>query len=89
MRLVEPVDEMQAARAARTRAGRQLVREQRVRASREPTRLLVADVDKAYLAVSTKGVREVVERVAGQAVATADTGRFQGGDDHVGNGLSH
>ena len=71
--LVEAVDEMQAAGPAGAGAERQFAGQQRVGAGGEAAGLLVAHMDEADVAAPDR-VGDIVQRVAGHAVAAARAG---------------
>ena len=88
MTLVEAVDEVQAAGAARSRTGREFPGQHGVGTGGEAARLLVPDVHPADAAAPDR-LRHVVERVAGDAVAAADPRLLEGLDHDICYGSGH
>ena len=79
---------MQAARPARSRAGRQGPAYQRVGAGGERAGFLVAHVHPLDAAAMDR-IGDVVEGIADDAVAMAHAGSLQGFHDDFGNALGH
>src|ERR1700684_2837571 len=67
MTIVEPVDQMQIARAATSRAHGYIPAKMRFRAGGKRRRLLVSHMDPLNLFVRANRVRDAVERIAGYA----------------------
>jgi hypothetical protein len=98
MTIVEPVDQMQIAWAATSRANGQVPREMRFRAGRKRCRLLVSHMDPLNLRVCANRVRDAIERISANAVNLPDScfGKnihqqvcyvFPGHDDILSNGI--
>jgi hypothetical protein len=73
VRLIQPVDEMQAARSTAAGHGGQAVHQKRFGLCRIGTRLLVAHVDELDVTATQTGGKRV-QRVPHDAVAILDTG---------------
>jgi hypothetical protein len=73
VRLIQPVDEMQAARSTAAGHGGQAVHQERFALCRIGTRLLMAHVHKLDITATQTGGKRV-QRVAHDAVAILDTG---------------
>ena len=80
----KPVDQMQIARAAATRAYRELTGQVRFGAGGEGAGLLVAHMNPLDLALSADRIGEAVEAVADDAVDAFDAGRGEGLDELIG-----
>jgi hypothetical protein len=73
VRLIQPVDEMQAARSTAAGHGSQAVHQKRFALCRIGTRLLMAHVDELDVTATQTGGKRV-QRVPDDAVAILDTG---------------
>jgi hypothetical protein len=71
--IVEPVDQMQVAWAATSRANGQFPREMRFRAGGKRRRLFVSHMDPLNWLVCANRVRDAIERIAGNAVNTPNS----------------
>ena len=83
----QAVDEVRAVRPACPGAGRELAGQQGVRAGREAARFLVPHQHPLDLAADAQGIGDVVQRVAGDAVAALDAGLLQRLDDDLTHAL--
>ena len=70
----EPVDERQVARAAASRADRQLVSEVRFDSGRKSRRLFMADVNSIDVAAAMKGVGHRVQAVIDESANSPHAG---------------
>ncbi len=90
LRVVQPVGQVQAARARGRQAHAQPAAELRVRGCGERGRFLVANLDEAdLLLVRAQGLHDPVDAVAGQAEHDVHAPLDQGLDQHVSCGLGH
>jgi hypothetical protein len=74
MAIEQPVDEMQIAWSAASRANSKLARQMRFSTRGERRDLLVPDVDPFDLASATKGVRQAIETITDDTVDPLDAG---------------
>jgi len=85
----EPVDERQVARAAASRADRQLVSEVRIGSGRKRRRLFVADVNPIDVAAAMKGVGHQAQAVIDESVNSPHAGLGKRLDQFLRRGSGH
>ncbi len=66
--VVQPVDQMQVPGTAAPGANRQVSREMRFRSSSKRCRLFVPDMNPLNPLISSKGVGDAIERIAGNTI---------------------